>query len=147
MTVVDSRGNSSGGARIAWRPLLGPAAVALPAVAAAAYVFARNPHIAGSTYVCPLYAATGLYCPGCGGTRAAYDLMHVDVVGALSMNPLVTVAIPLAAVLWFRWVLRSQGKSLREWPFPTWLGIAIPAVLVAFTVLRNFGPLSGVLSP
>ena len=147
MTAVGSRGTSSGSARIEWRALAGPAAAAFPAVAGAVYVLAKNPHIPGATYVCPLYAATGMYCPGCGGTRAAYDLMHLDVLGALSMNPLVTIAIPLVVVLWFRWVLRGQGVTLREWPFPTWLGVAIPAVLVGFTVLRNFGPLSSALAP
>lgn len=147
MTSVGSRGTSSGGARIAWRALAGPAAAAFPLLAGAVYVYAKNPHNPGATYVCPLYAATGLYCPGCGGTRAAYDLMHFDVLGALSMNPLVAISIPLLVVLWVRWVLRGQGVQLREWPFPNWLGYALPAVIVLFAVLRNFGRFAGLLSP
>jgi hypothetical protein len=32
---------------------------------------------------CPFYAATHLLCPGCGGTRAIYELLHLNLTGAL----------------------------------------------------------------
>jgi hypothetical protein len=110
-------------------------------------IAANNPHITGSLGVCPLFAATGLYCPGCGGTRAVYDLAHGDVAGAMTMNPLFTLCVPLLAVLWVRWAMRSQGVALRPWPFPDWLGFAIPGVIVAFTVLRNLPPFAPYLAP
>lgn len=132
---------------VRFKALLFPIATVLPLAIGTAYIVARNPHIPGSTYVCPLWAATGLYCPGCGGTRAVYELAHGDVVGALAMNPLFTLSVPLLAVLWVRWVLRGQGKVLKEWPFPTWLAFVIPTVIVGFAVLRNIPMFAPYLAP
>ena len=127
--------------------LVWPALVALTAATGTAYIAMHNPHVPGATYVCPLFAMTGIYCPGCGGTRAVYDLAHGDIVGALAMNSLFTLAVPVLGVLWLRWVMRLRGVALREWPFPTWAGVALPAVIMAFFVLRNVGPLAPLLSP
>ncbi|MFO7243402.1 MAG: DUF2752 domain-containing protein [Actinomycetes bacterium] len=127
--------------------LAGPLATAAVAAAGTAYIVAKNPHIPGATYVCPFYALTGMYCPGCGGTRAVYDLAHGDVLGALSMNPLFTLSVPLIAVLWVRWLLRGQGVQLREWPFHTWLAFVIPTVIVGFAVLRNIPMFAPYLAP
>jgi len=124
-----------------------PAVVVVAALAGTAYIATHNPHQSGGTYVCPLFALTGLYCPGCGGTRAVYDLAHGDIASAIAMNPLFTLAVPILGVLWTRWVLRLRGFVLREWPFPTWAGIALPAVIVAFFALRNFGPMAPLLAP
>lgn len=133
--------------RLSGRALAWPLAVAGIGVAGTTYIALHNPHLQGATYLCPLYAATGYYCPGCGGTRAVYDLAHGDVASALSMNPLFTIAAPILIVLWVRWVLRNHGFQLREWPFPTWAGIALPALIMSFFVLRNVGPLAPLLSP
>ena len=37
-----------------------------------AYLGTHDPHVAGSYPQCVLYSLTGIYCPACGGTRAAY---------------------------------------------------------------------------
>jgi hypothetical protein len=124
-----------------------PAVVAVVAVAGTVYIATHNPHHSGGTYVCPLFALTGLYCPGCGGTRAVYDLAHGDIASAIAMNPLFTLAVPILGVLWTRWVMRLRGIVLREWPFPTWAGIVLPTVIVAFFILRNLGPLAPLLAP
>ena len=65
-----------------------------------AYLGTHDPHVAGSYPQCVLYSLTGLYCPACGGTRAAYDLMHADVGGAFARNP----AVPLLLVAVLVWV-------------------------------------------
>jgi hypothetical protein len=135
------------GRRLHWGQTTWPAVVAGVAAAGTLYIASHNPHTPGATYECPLYAATGLYCPGCGGTRAVYDLAHGDVAGAMSMNPLFTVAVPLLAVLWIRWVLRGQGVTLREWPFPTWAAIALPVVIFGFAILRNIPIFAPYLAP
>ena len=145
MPAPASQGPAS--SRPLWVRIAGPAAAAVIAFGGTAYIAANNPHVPGGTYVCPLFAFTGLYCPGCGGTRAVYDLAHGDVSGALSMNPVFTLAVPLLAVLWLRWIARAFGATLRPWPFPDWAGIALPAVIVAFFVLRNWGPLVPLLAP
>lgn len=125
----------------------GPVSTAAAAIAGTGYIASHNPHIPGATYQCALYAITGLYCPGCGGTRAVYDLAHGDVLGALAMNPLFTLAVPLIAVLWLRWVSRLAGRTLKPWPFPDWGGYALGGLFIAFFALRNWGPLVPLLAP
>ena len=48
---------------------------------------------------CPFHWATGLYCPGCGATRAMHALAHFDLAAALAMNPLLVLALPAIALL------------------------------------------------
>lgn len=46
--------------------------------------------LAGATLVpaCPWRVWAGWPCPGCGTTRAVVQLLHADVTGAFSFNPL-----------------------------------------------------------
>ena len=38
---------------------------------------------------CVLYTATGIYCPGCGGTRSVYALLRGDIIKSLYYHPFV----------------------------------------------------------
>ena len=77
---------------------------------------------------CPLRAVTGLDCPFCGATRATFRLLRGDVVGALDLNALWVLALPVVIVLL---ALR------RPLPLPV-----VAVVLVGFGVLRNVPALS-----
>src|SRR3954469_4662288 len=73
-----------------------PIATACLALAGLAYTAGHDPNVSGSVFpACPFHAATGLWCPGCGMTRATYALLHGDLGAALSAN----VFLPLFAVL------------------------------------------------
>lgn len=48
---------------------------------------------------CPFLSLTGWLCPGCGSTRALHALLHGDLVGALAMNPLLVLMLPVLALL------------------------------------------------
>jgi hypothetical protein len=76
---------------------------------------------------CPVHLATGLYCPGCGSTRAVHCLLHGDLPGALAKNALMVVSIPSIMLL----CLRPKWAYLRPVP---WI---VLAVIVAYTMLRN----------
>lgn len=89
---------------------------------------------------CPFFALTHLLCPGCGGTRALYELLHMNVSGALHYNALVTVLAPLAAV-WLAWgcyrLYRDQRFPPVPWPRTT--AVVLGVVAIAFAVIRDTG--------
>ena len=86
--------------------------------------------------LCPFRALTGWDCPLCGGLRAVDRLVHGQVVAALRANVLVVAAIPLVALWWTDWWVRSRrGLDARGLGRPGVL--AVVAVAVVFTVVRN----------
>ena len=76
---------------------------------------------------CMFHQLTGLYCPGCGATRALSAMLHGDVKASLHNNALL---FPLLALIVF--LLMKPETSLKQ-PF----AITIVAVVLAFTILRN----------
>jgi hypothetical protein len=48
---------------------------------------------------CPIKAASGIECLGCGINRAAIALLKMDFQGAALHNPLIFVYIPLILIL------------------------------------------------
>lgn len=86
---------------------------------------------------CPVHWATGLYCPGCGATRALHALAHFDLAGAMTMNPLLVLALPVILVLLARsagwWPAGSRAVrwnlllDARPWA----------ALVIAFAIARN----------
>src|SRR5215213_10273401 len=83
-----------------------PLAAALAAATLVATLGVTDPYRPGGHPVCPVLALTGFYCAGCGAQRAVHDLAHLDLAAAWGMNPLVVLAVPLAVLLWVRWVRR-----------------------------------------
>ncbi len=66
-------------------------------------------------FPCMFHAMTGLYCPGCGGTRAVRALLRGDVLMSFQYHPLVPY---MAAVLLLQlggWLLFRATKN------PGWL--------------------------
>ncbi|MDD3886791.1 MAG: DUF2752 domain-containing protein [Victivallaceae bacterium] len=76
---------------------------------------------------CMLYRLTGLYCAGCGITRALHRLFNGDAAGAMRLNPLIVPAAVAAMLLLLR----------PKWFGKKWVLISMAATVVLFTVLRN----------
>lgn len=122
-----------------------PLGVAAVTLVATAVVALHSPYQEGSYGFCPVLALTGWVCPTCGGLRAAHDLAHLDVAAAWSMNPAVVFGLPILAVLWGAWLLRSaRGERLRV---PGWAAWWALAAFVVFGVARNTPVLATVLGP
>lgn len=105
----------------------------------------RSPHVAGSYGFCPS-ALLGLACPGCGGLRGTYELVHGDVAAAWSYNPLVVLGAPVLLVLLARW-FRDAVRGEVPWSPPTWAAVTVAVGLGVFWVLRNVPALSAHLGP
>ncbi|MFI9718791.1 DUF2752 domain-containing protein [Streptomyces sp. NPDC052396] len=126
------------GPRPVVRRLAAPLGVAALLGSAAGFVGVVDPHRPGRYPACPLLAHTGLYCPGCGGLRGLYALVHGDLPGALAANALAVAGYAAFAVLWTVWTVRTlrggEGLALALRPGHRW---ALGSVVALFTVLRN----------
>ncbi|MFI5834492.1 DUF2752 domain-containing protein [Micromonospora sp. NPDC051300] len=87
---------------------------------------------------CLLKLTTGLDCPGCGGTRALWYVLHGDLPAAARHHFLFVFALPFLAWLFVAWAgNRAFGWRLPEPRFsPTVLGVFLAAWAV-FSVVRN----------
>ncbi|MGN9765676.1 DUF2752 domain-containing protein [Micromonospora sp. SD12] len=87
---------------------------------------------------CLLKLTTGLDCPGCGGTRALWYVLHGDLPAAARHHFLFVFALPFLAYLFVAWA----GKQAFGWRLPELrissrvIGVFLAAWL-AFTILRN----------
>ncbi|MFI6759533.1 DUF2752 domain-containing protein [Micromonospora sp. NPDC050417] len=87
---------------------------------------------------CLLKLTTGLDCPGCGGTRAFWYLLHGDLPAAARHHILFVFAVPFVVYLYLAWA----SKQLFGWRLPRLtvgpmtIGIFLGAWM-AFSVLRN----------
>ncbi|MCW2869117.1 MAG: rane protein [Streptomyces oryziradicis] len=123
-----------------------PLGVLAGVAAAFAYVGTVDPNAPGHYPVCPLLHFTGLYCPGCGGLRSAYAVVHGEFGTALGLNALAVAGYGLFAVLWTVWLVRAaRGRpfTVRLRPAHWW---AVGAVVLAFAVVRNL-PFGAALAP
>lgn len=88
-----------------------------------------------------------LYCPLCGGTRALDALLHLELVRALTLNPLVVVAA-VALLVWdvLAWIGFFCGRRI-SFVIPRWGWIATLGVLFAFFLFRNLRMILGGIDP
>ena len=96
-----------------------------------------DPNQPGSPFPgCAFRSWTGLFCPGCGATRAIHALIHADPAKALRMNALLILSLPVLPLLIMR-LIKPLPAQLDVWVRPIanlwlWLGL-----YVGFGVLRN----------
>lgn len=88
---------------------------------------------------CIIYKLTGLYCPGCGSTRATYWLLHGEIIKALRYNALFVTALPLIMIYSLNSIFKKfTGREISRLPsLPRkvlWIAVI---VVVVFGILRN----------
>ena len=121
--------------------------------AASLFVYAVDPSRHAVYPQCLLYNATGLYCAGCGATRALYALLHGRLLDALHDNVLFVAALPVLLYV----VATHAARTWRANAWPRvhvqprrvlWSGTGVFALMVAFMVIRNLpGPAFEWLKP
>ncbi len=124
------------------RRLIELGAIGLLAAAGTAVLHVVDPNQPGHYPLCPLYALTGWYCPGCGALRAVHDLSVGDLAGAWAMNPLLVLSVPYFVAVWLASVQRAATGRSRRWVAPGWLVLTLAIALTLFGVLRNVPTLS-----
>ena len=119
---------------------IAPAAMLVCMGSALAYTEVTHPTAAGAgdPASCLLKYTTGFVCPGCGGTRAAWYLMHGDVPAAARHHALFVFAVPFLLYMYVAWA----GRRVFGWKLPQLtlgpkvLG-AFLAVWFVWSILRN----------
>jgi len=87
---------------------------------------------------CAFRRITGLYCPGCGGTRCTKHLLNGDLPGALAMNPVIVVLFLVAASIIGIAVVREWKGRPDAFPLiPGWLAWTLTVMVVGFALARN----------
>lgn len=89
---------------------------------------------------CFLNKALGIYCPGCGNTRAVIALLHGDILLSLRQNATVAVALVCGILLYIEPLLKAFGKNYRSPLRNYYFLFGIITLLFAYYVARNFIP-------
>lgn len=101
------------------------------------YLWSHDPHAPDSHLPpCPIRATTGLLCPGCGGLRASWHLLHGDVAGAWQDNPAIFLLLPLLGAGFIYWSLGRlrTGSSPR---LPRGVAVGFGLAGISWMVVRN----------
>lgn len=112
--------------------------LALALVGVAALILVSVPSLAAFKPPCFFRAISGLYCPGCGTTRAVSAVLGGDLVTAARMNPLLLLLGPMLGYVLLRdslgvlGVLQPPARSAG-----VWVPVALAVTVVLFWVLRN----------
>ena len=87
-------------------------------------------------YYCTFKSATGLNCPGCGGTRASFYLARLDIVNSFKMNATVLVSVILYLFFMIKETLhRVFGlKGVKEWQVYVLIAIFVATVVIRWIV-------------
>lgn len=97
-------------------------------------------HLATGGYPCLFRAITGIYCPGCGGTRAAYLLLTGHPFLSFLYHPIVLYTVFSCCYIGIRLLADRLIPPVTRKPFrltPVWLWIALAITLINWGI-KNF---------
>ncbi|MFW6286672.1 MAG: DUF2752 domain-containing protein [Candidatus Sumerlaeota bacterium] len=114
---------------LVWMTLLGGAAVL--------YAFEQD-EISNALPECQFHEATGLYCPGCGTTRALYDLSRLRIMQAFGHNPFtIPAGLFLLAMLALETRAACRGRPGVDLRLNKYAGYGVVILVLGFMLLRN----------
>ena len=117
-------------------------ATACACAGVSAFLYAVDPNHHAIYPQCLLYQTTGLYCVGCGATRALYALLHGRLLEALHDNAFFIAALPVG--IWLAAPYLTRAWQIRAWPEVQLeskslirIGLMALSLMFAFMALRN----------
>jgi hypothetical protein len=119
---------------------LGPLSILVCFAGGVAYTLALNPTESGAfaSPTCIVKLTTGFDCPGCGGTRAFWYLLHGNIPAAARSHIVAVFAAPFMVYMYIAWVANRLFK--KNLPYlnisPRTISIFL-GVWFAFMILRN----------
>jgi len=101
------------------------------------YVF-WNPTETSIFPSCPVYAATGIYCPGCGSQRAAHKILNGNIIEGVRHNYMIVLLAMVLLYQGFVYVMNDMlGKKIPNLLHKSKVTFSILIIVVLFWVLRN----------
>lgn len=93
---------------------------------------------------CSLHSMTGLYCPGCGGTRACYALMQGHILDSIILHPMVFYFVAGYVIYMLSHLLDilTGGKVRGCYFCPYYWYVGIGILLIQF-VVKNVALMAG----
>jgi len=92
---------------------------------------------------CVFHELTGLYCPGCGATRALHHLLNLEFATAIRCNLMFVLALPFLTL----WLIRKALRTFHLYILDPWLSPVLTlsiantriltAVILAWCLVRN----------
>ncbi len=123
------------------------AAAAFIAVAALLYLYFTGEG-EGAGIPCMFHQITGLYCSGCGASRALRSILHFDFYQALRYNAVFTVFIPFIGIyfcaLSCSYIRYGKDGISEKIPMKLLYGVIVIALI--YGILRNI-PVFAFLAP
>lgn len=88
---------------------------------------------------CAFNKITGLYCPGCGGTRAVRSLIHGNMRMSFQYHPLIlyiiiVVVLELGSLLLAR-IFHKPGLHIRHYNLMVYIGVV---VIIVNWIFKNY---------
>jgi hypothetical protein len=106
-----------------------------------AYTLLMRPTATSATAAptCVMKLFTGFDCPGCGGTRAAWSLLHGDVPAAAHHHAMMVFATPFLVYMYVSWTLNrlANRKVLPTMRLSNGALIGFLVAWLVFSVARN----------
>ena len=101
------------------------------------FLFKGNTIVAGPP-ACTFNRTTGLYCPGCGATRAFNHFVHLHFIRSILCNPIVLYVIAAYVIFMINTFLVLLTKKLGWAAYPATITVYIGVVvLLGQWVVRN----------
>lgn len=102
----------------------------------------------GIGLICISNKLTGLYCSGCGMTRAVFSLLKLDFYQAFRYNVFSILLLPILLIYFissiYSWLFNKPNTIIKKFPQSFWIIIVI--LLLIYGVIRNI-PIFSCLAP
>lgn len=89
-------------------------------------------------FECTFYKIIGLPCPGCGGTRAVYNLFLGDFTKSFWYHPVVIYGVfaylHFMGLYFYRHHFNKKGVEIKEIQIPVYIYVAIAIILIQWLV-------------